>query len=200
MTPDVLPRSDVRWHLDGPGVVVGNHVIRSPVARGRITTDETSLGDLDELQRLLVNGGAIITARSKVVNHWPMVAFWPFRPLELELATSSDLDIGLTRSSATVADDVWAIEVRDEPAVLDLRNRPASNSRWRSLVLERWVVPEVVLAISHNTSDDTVSSRSGRKGKCAGKDSVLVDHRHGGVQGDVRNDSGLERRALGCNE
>ena len=50
VTENIVSWSNVGWDLDGPGVVVLDQIVGSPVSWGSRAIDETSTADLEELK------------------------------------------------------------------------------------------------------------------------------------------------------
>jgi hypothetical protein len=73
MTKHILARGNAGRNSDNPRVVVGNHVIRSPMTWSSITVDKTGFVNLVEEQLGLVNRGAVVATGGKVVHHWSLV-------------------------------------------------------------------------------------------------------------------------------
>ena len=91
---DVLAGSDVLGDSDGPGVAVGDQVIGGPAVGSSVV--EALLIDLEEGEVTGGGGGAVVAgALGEVVEDGAVVRLGPGVPLELDLATSSDLgDLG----------------------------------------------------------------------------------------------------------
>ncbi|KAG9796015.1 hypothetical protein KCU88_g37, partial [Aureobasidium melanogenum] len=119
---DILARSDGGRNGDNPRIVVGDHVVRSPVTRRGAAVNEASLVDLVEEQLGLVHCGAVVAARGQVVQHGSVVGFRPLRPLKFDRVSGRDLDICSAWSCSLVADDVGTGIVADEAAVLVFRD------------------------------------------------------------------------------
>jgi hypothetical protein len=76
----VVTRGQARGDIDLPGVAVGDQVVRGPAA-GVGAGLEASLGNLDPLERRLVDGAEVARDRGDVVNDGAVVAFGPGVPL-----------------------------------------------------------------------------------------------------------------------
>jgi hypothetical protein len=91
VTENVLARSERLGDGDRPLAIGSNELVGSPLARSGAAIDQASLVNLEELEGLLVDGGAVITsALGEVVDDGTVVRLGPGVPLELDLATSGD--------------------------------------------------------------------------------------------------------------
>jgi hypothetical protein len=68
----------------------------------------TLLGNLEELEGVLVNAGALAVARCKVIQNRALVRIGPGVPLEGDLATGRDSRVQLGVGGASVARDIGA--------------------------------------------------------------------------------------------
>lgn len=66
---DVVTRRDGGGDLDHPGVVVLNELIVTPGSRDGRVVDEADGVDLEELERCLVDGRAVVAAIGEVGDH-----------------------------------------------------------------------------------------------------------------------------------
>ena len=113
---DDLVAQDVLSWRDGfgdgkrPAVVVGDQVVRGPVARGAGAVDQPGLADLEEVERRLVDGRAVAVAVGQVVDHGPVVALGPGVPLQLDGAARGDFGVDGAVVAVAVADDVGRAE------------------------------------------------------------------------------------------
>jgi hypothetical protein len=89
VTENVLAGSDVLGDGDGPGEVVLDEIIGSPVLGSGIV--QSLLVDLEEGKVTSRSRGAVVTgALRQVVQNGTVVRLGPGVPLELDLATSGD--------------------------------------------------------------------------------------------------------------
>lgn len=162
---DVLARGDAGGDGDDPRVVVGDHVVGCPCA-GRVgAVNETGLVDLVELELALVDGGAVVTAGSKVVDHRTAVGLGPIAPLEFQGVSGCHAHVYAAWGCSLVADDVRGVVVADEAIVLVLGDGPTSDDWGRVLILEARIVAGVPLATSDDAGHDAVSRHFGNKGE-----------------------------------
>lgn len=90
VTENVLTRSKGLGDGDGPGVAIGDQVVRGPVLGGGVV--QALLVDLEEREVAGGGLGAVVTVAPRhVVEDGTVVRLGPGVPLELNLATSSDL-------------------------------------------------------------------------------------------------------------
>ena len=101
----VVAGREVGGDLDGPRVAGGNELVGRPVAGVR-AVDQAALGDLDEREALLVDGGAVGVAGRDVVDHGAVVALGPGVPLQRDGAAGGDGGVVVGGDGALVADDV----------------------------------------------------------------------------------------------
>jgi len=182
VTENVVTGGDAVWDGHGPGVVVGDELVRSPLA-----VRETSGVDLEELKVGRLGGGGIVDL-SEVVDDGADVGLWPGGPGNVELATGSDLsDLG-TSSCVLVASNLGGIVVHggvDETVVLALGARPLNDLGRRALVLERRVVGGEVLAVNLDGRQVTVGADGGSKGAKDGSGLDLGNHFVGVLESPV---------------
>lgn len=168
MTQDVVTGSNVAGNSDGVAVVVGNQIVASPCARDVAVVDETLLVDLEELERGLVDLGAVTVAVGQVGDDRTMVTLRPFSPLKLNILTSCHRSRDGTGLRTLVTDNIRVREGagRDKAQVSSF-GRP-SNGFWGAVGVSVGGndVSSVVLAIHNGTGDITVTSdHSGRAEK-----------------------------------
>lgn len=168
VTSDVVAWCNVAWDGRGPGVVVGNQLVRGPGAWNGGVADKSTLVDLEPLQSGFVGILTFGRALGKVGDDWAVVAVWPDSPLEGDLATSLDWGVGTSGGSVQVADDVRASVVGDETVGQVVRDGPTDDGWGRALVLEGWAVTSVVGAVNDKTLDGTVSGSRGDEGAYEG--------------------------------
>jgi hypothetical protein len=176
---NVLARSNALWDGYGPGVVVGNELVRSPLA-----VLETGSVNLEELKVGRLGGGGILNL-GEVVDDGTDVGRGPGGPRDVELATSSDLrDLG-TGGCVLVAGNLGGIVVHggvDETVVKALGAGPLNDLGSRGLVLERRVVGSEVLAVNLDGRQVTVGADRGSKGAKDGSGLDLGNHVVGGLE------------------
>jgi hypothetical protein len=78
---DVFTWGNGRRDGRSPGVVVTDHIVRSPVARGGVALIEAGFINLSPLERGFVNVCAFAVAWGEVIEHGSMMGLWPFGPL-----------------------------------------------------------------------------------------------------------------------
>lgn len=108
---DVVSWGDGGWDSDGAGQVVGHQSIRSPGTWSSSVVEETGLGDLEPLERGLVNSGAITTAVGEVVDDWTVVRLWPCVPVKVDVSSSLDWRGESGVLGSIVANDVASSEL-----------------------------------------------------------------------------------------
>jgi hypothetical protein len=106
VTEDIVAGCDVGWYGHGPAVVRRNELVAGPGAWWRSVVDQTTLVDLEELERGLVHICTVAVARGEVVEDRAVMAIWPWRPLQLDGVTSGDFCCQSARFGTLVADDV----------------------------------------------------------------------------------------------
>lgn len=124
---DVVAGSEAGGDLDGPGVAVGNEVVRGPVT-GVGARVEASLVELDELERGLVDRGEVAGDGGDVVGDGAVVGLGPGVPLEGDGTTSGDLGGAGNRLGLLVADDVGGGKgIGSDEAVVLVGSGPADS-------------------------------------------------------------------------
>ena len=158
---------------DGPGVVVGNHLVGSPAV------GVASLVNLDPLESRLVGISAVGSALGNVGDHGTDVAGGPVGPLEVDLSAGLDGGRGGGCLGVLVADDVsLAVGVGGNEAVVEVLSGPSRGGGSLLALLGHVVVREVVTlgvdTVDLDTSDGTVGGSGGRKGSESKEGSHLI--------------------------
>lgn len=158
---------------DGPGVVVGNHLV------GRPAVGVASLVNLDPLESRLVGISAVGSALGNVGDHGTDVAGGPVGPLEVDLSAGLDGGRGGGCLGVLVADDVsLAVGVGGNEAVVEVLSGPSRGGGSLLALLGHVVVREVVTlgvdTVDLDTSDGTVGGSGGRKGSESKEGSHLI--------------------------
>lgn len=148
---------------DGPGVVVGNHLVGSPAV------GVASLVDLDPLESRLVGVSAVGSALGNVGDHGTDVAGGPVGPLEVDLSAGLDGGRGGGCLGVLVADDVsLTVGVGGNEAVVEVLSGPSGGGGSLLALLGHVVVGEVVTlgvdTVNFDTGDGAVGGSGGRKG------------------------------------
>jgi len=168
VTEDVLAGSERLRNGDRPLAVSSDELVGSPLARSGAAIDQASLVNLEELKRLLVNGGAVVTsALGEVVDDGTVVRLGPgvSAPLDLNLAAGGDRGGDLASLGLAVADDVArGVAGTVNETVVTVVGTPSNDSgrvRHVDVVVEESVES---LAISGDAGNATVGVCRGSKG------------------------------------
>jgi hypothetical protein len=178
VTENVLARGDALGDRHGPGVVVGDELVRSPLA-----VLEASSVNLEELKVARLGSGGIVNL-GKVVDDGTDVGLGPGGPRDVELATSGNSSNLCASSGVLVASNLGGIVVHgrvDEAVVEALGARPFNDLRRGGLVLERRVIGSKVFAVNLDGRKMAVGADGGSKGAKDG--SGLDGGRHCSVGG-----------------
>jgi hypothetical protein len=164
MSEDVAASGEGLRHLDGPGVVVCDHVDGSP-----FVVCKAGLFNLGPLERGLVGGGAgVAVALGDVGNHGTDMAIGPLGPLEVEGSAGLDGGSGCGRFGINVADDVGAVDrgpVTAYVAVVEALGGPPDDILGDGSGVVVVVLPAgEVFPIGENTADGAVGKGSACKG------------------------------------
>ncbi|CRK28558.1 hypothetical protein BN1723_014141, partial [Verticillium longisporum] len=152
---------------------------RGPGAGGAGAGDEADLGDLEELERGLVDGGAVTAAaRGEVVDDGTLVGLGPGVPLEEDLATGGDDGGALGVGGAAVAGNVAGAEGGGgDEAVVKSGGGPADEGGVVGVV----GVGQAESLVLGAVGDDALNVAVGHDGGGAsngGEESVSLEGRH----------------------
>lgn len=127
VAPDVVARLEVRRDLDEPRVVVGDQEVRPPGTREDGIVDQTDAADVEELERGLVDGGAVaIVTLGQHVDDGAFVGTRPGGPVDLDVVAGLDRGVPTGVGGILVADDVAAgVGVRGDVTVVCVVGGPA---------------------------------------------------------------------------
>ena len=198
---NVLARSERLRDGDSPLAVGGDELVGSPLARGRAAIDQTGLVDLEELQSLLVDTGAVVAgALGEVVDDGTVVRLGPGvgAPLELNLATGGDRGGDLAGSTIVVADDIaGGVGGGVHETVVAVLRAPGDDVR--GAVGVEVVVDEtgVLFAANYGNAGDTAMG-VGRSGKRAQKGSGLEEGHCIGLVAGTEIERGVRRGFEKC--
>lgn len=106
MAEDVVSWCDGGWDGDGPGEVVSHEFIGGPCSWSGRVVDYSLLGDLEEFESGLVNGGAVSFAIGHVIDDWTVVGLCPGVPVHLDSSSGCDGGRGFSVGGISVADDI----------------------------------------------------------------------------------------------
>lgn len=180
MTENVVSRGNIGGNLNHPAVIVGNELVGGPLSWGISTINQAGLGDLEELERGLVNSLASLrTAVGEVVDDGTVVALGPSIPLNKDLVTSGNNGMGTGVFGVLMTDDVGVGEVLGtNEAVVGVGGSPGSNLR-RILGVREYidVVALVGGAVDDNVLDVAMGSNRSSTGK-GGEKSLGGERRH----------------------
>ncbi|GJC98596.1 hypothetical protein ColKHC_07422 [Colletotrichum higginsianum] len=174
VAPDVLAGLQGGGDGDLPGEVLGDELVGSPAAAG-----ETSLLDLEELERGLVDGGAVVTARGEVVDDGALVGLGPGVPEDLELVTGGNLGGQGSVLGVAVADDVGTSVGRGgDETVVGGAVGPAVDIGGRVLVGQLGDVVALELLGAVVEVVDVAVGHDGGGASKGGKDNGVLEGRH----------------------
>ena len=178
MAKDVVSRGNVGGDLQAPRVPVGGEHLAG-VEAGLALRDEAGAVDFEELERFLVDGLAGPVAVGEVVDNGAGVR--PEVPAHVEDVARRDLNVGLGRRGAAVADDVGVAHVLvGDGALVLCRRGPAKDiGAVRGAGVLEDGVPFVRLVVDDDAADVSVGSSDGRAGQ-RGKQSRGLGQHHGG--------------------
>lgn len=112
MTQDIVPSHQILGDCNIPASPLLDQLIRGP-----LVPVVTSLVDLEEFKRRLVNVVALAIAVREVVQHWPPVVFGPCAPGDRDRAAGGDFSGDVARYCASMADDIGGMQILDEALV-----------------------------------------------------------------------------------
>lgn len=124
MSQDIIARSNVRWNLQRPAIVVCDQFTCTPYTSGRACFYQADSIDLVEQQFRLVNILAIAITVGQVGYDGTEVTYRPVCPLQLYRTTCFDGCSCLSRCGAQMANDIWGVIVVDVSIVDILRVGP----------------------------------------------------------------------------
>lgn len=167
VTEDVVAGGDGGRDLDHPAVVVVDQLVSTPGAGDLGVADETDTVDLEELQIGLVDGLAAAVAARQVVQDGTVVGVGPGGPLDVDLLTGTDDNVGLGVCGVLVADDVRvAVGIGRDETVAGVGGRPGGDLRGVGLVGEDADVETLVVdTVDDEVGDVTVGSDLGGRQK-----------------------------------
>lgn len=127
MTEDVVSWGQTNGNLDGMGEAVSQKLFGGPTAWIG-SGDETRLGNLGELEGLLVNGGEITGRGGDVVDNGAVVGIGPCVPYKGHGAASSNSGGASNGGSAFVTDNVGGVHIgREDEAIVLIGSLPANG-------------------------------------------------------------------------
>jgi hypothetical protein len=109
---DIVARSNGRWDLDHPAVVVGNQLVIAPSARYCCVVDKAHSINLEKLESCLIHSFAGITTVGEVGNHRTVMRVGPGSPLKTDLVSSSHHGVSLGVGGIEMANNVVGSIVR----------------------------------------------------------------------------------------
>lgn len=167
VTENVVSSGDGAGDGDSSAVVVGNELVGCPLAGDVAVVDQTSLGDLEELEGGLVDLGAVAITVGHVSDDRAVVALGPLGPLQLNLTTGLNLGGDRTRGGLLVANNVRASVAAavDEAEVGSLLSPSDVGGHLRHVVVAVHEEAAVVSTINNSTRHVTVASDHGGRAK-----------------------------------
>lgn len=137
MAQNIVSRCDGVRDCYSPAVVGGDKLVGSPCAWDGGVVDQTTLINLDEVQRGLIHGRTVAIAVGEIGDNRTVMAIGPCGPLELDSASCSNRGRNRSRCGILVADNVWVgiLSGIDESQVC-CSSCPPNDSWWVGLVGE----------------------------------------------------------------
>lgn len=176
VTEDVVTGLERGGDGDLPAVTSGNEVVGGELATG----GHTSLGDLEELEALLVDlGAAISTASSEVVDDGTLVRLGPGVPLDGDLLTGLNLGGLDSVLSTLVADDIGVtVGGGLDETVVGVLGEPGDELLAGVLVGSGTRVETLVLSAADRDGLDVAVGTDASSGDESGENSLGGERRH----------------------